>query len=339
MSNIKSWSTAAASNNSASPDGFPEGMAPSGVNDSARELMAAVRRWYEAPQWIDFGESPTYLTTVTFRLSGADYTGRYTSNRRIKAYGSTMGTLLGTIKSSTYAAGNTTVTVVNDSGTYNSTLAWVALSAMANEEELPPKVFSGSFGSASASATDAWNVTLNSVVGLLEKGAMFHAIAPAMNKGSVTVTLKGQSAKTIKRIGDENLMEGDIRSGQIFSCRYDGTNFQLMTPFSKPSFKDWGTFSTVSAAVDLADAEIHLVNFSTSTATATLGIISSLTSDKATVVVRSSNRPLVLAGVDNDSPNLTQSSTISGGYQDSVGFIKSFGKITAVAYNLNQPAT
>lgn len=45
MSEVSSWSTTAASNNSASPDGFPEAMAPSGVNDSARELMASIKRW------------------------------------------------------------------------------------------------------------------------------------------------------------------------------------------------------------------------------------------------------------------------------------------------------
>ncbi len=44
---IQDWSTTAASNNSTSPDGFPENMAPSGLNDSARELMAQVRRWAE----------------------------------------------------------------------------------------------------------------------------------------------------------------------------------------------------------------------------------------------------------------------------------------------------
>lgn len=50
MSNVHEWSTSAASNNSASPNGFPEGMAPSGVNDAAREVMAAVARWYQDAQ-------------------------------------------------------------------------------------------------------------------------------------------------------------------------------------------------------------------------------------------------------------------------------------------------
>ena len=46
MSDIQNWSTTAASNNSASPDGWPESMAPSGINNSARENMAALRRLY-----------------------------------------------------------------------------------------------------------------------------------------------------------------------------------------------------------------------------------------------------------------------------------------------------
>ena len=46
MSHIREWSTTAASNNSAPPDGFPEGMAPSGYNDAAREMMAQLKTWY-----------------------------------------------------------------------------------------------------------------------------------------------------------------------------------------------------------------------------------------------------------------------------------------------------
>lgn len=47
MSDVQNWSTTAGSNNSASPDGWPESMAPSGINNSARENMAAIARWYK----------------------------------------------------------------------------------------------------------------------------------------------------------------------------------------------------------------------------------------------------------------------------------------------------
>lgn len=45
MSEVQSWSTTAANNNSASPNGWPEAMAASGVNNSARENMAAIAKW------------------------------------------------------------------------------------------------------------------------------------------------------------------------------------------------------------------------------------------------------------------------------------------------------
>lgn len=45
MSELNTWSTTAASNNATPPNGFPEGMAPSTVNDAAREVMAAVARY------------------------------------------------------------------------------------------------------------------------------------------------------------------------------------------------------------------------------------------------------------------------------------------------------
>lgn len=46
MSDVSTWTIAAAGNNSAPPDGFPEGMAPSALNDACREIMAAVARFY-----------------------------------------------------------------------------------------------------------------------------------------------------------------------------------------------------------------------------------------------------------------------------------------------------
>ena len=45
MSEVHTWSTAAASNTSAVPNGWPDTMVPSGINNSAREMMAAIARW------------------------------------------------------------------------------------------------------------------------------------------------------------------------------------------------------------------------------------------------------------------------------------------------------
>lgn len=132
MSDIKDWSTTAANNNSASPDGFPEGMAPSGVNNSAREVMAAVRTQHEAGGWNDLGHTPTFATTTTFTIA-TDVTAQYAVNRRIKCTDAT--TLYGYISASSYGAPNTTVTVVLDSGVLSGSLSAVALSNLSPEAQ------------------------------------------------------------------------------------------------------------------------------------------------------------------------------------------------------------
>lgn len=47
MTNVSEWSTTAGLNNSSPPNGWPEGMARSAVNDAAREMMAALAKWYQ----------------------------------------------------------------------------------------------------------------------------------------------------------------------------------------------------------------------------------------------------------------------------------------------------
>src|SRR5580765_5239418 len=46
MSEVSSWSATDASNNLTPPDGWPEGMQPSGVNNVGRMMMGAIARWY-----------------------------------------------------------------------------------------------------------------------------------------------------------------------------------------------------------------------------------------------------------------------------------------------------
>jgi len=56
MSDIKKWKTPAASNVGSGftpPDGFPEGMLRSDLNDSMREVQASIRRTWDDPDWKD----------------------------------------------------------------------------------------------------------------------------------------------------------------------------------------------------------------------------------------------------------------------------------------------
>lgn len=66
MAAVSTWSTTAGSNNSTPPDGWPEDQAPSSVNGCAREMMAAIKTWYDQIQ----AGTGMYLGTVQ-TLTGA----------------------------------------------------------------------------------------------------------------------------------------------------------------------------------------------------------------------------------------------------------------------------
>ncbi len=153
MSDISTWSDTAASNNTAAPDGFPENMAPSGVNDAARELMAATRRQWEDAQWFDFGDTPTYVSGTSFTVVG-DLTARYEVGRKIRLIGTTPFTSYATISSATYSSPDTTVVFTVDSGdSVDNTLSAVAPSIITRDNNgLPSSISSTTFPSKAVSA-------------------------------------------------------------------------------------------------------------------------------------------------------------------------------------------
>jgi hypothetical protein len=73
MSEVINWSSTAANNNDTPPDGFPENMAYSAVNDSAREVMAAIAR--------DIVDTRGYLIAT-----GTDTAIEVTPTRDIQSY-------------------------------------------------------------------------------------------------------------------------------------------------------------------------------------------------------------------------------------------------------------
>lgn len=71
MSDIQTWSNTAASNNATPPNGFPEGMAPSTVNDAARELMAAVSRYRSDTDGVNTSAGTNTITLAASRTMTA----------------------------------------------------------------------------------------------------------------------------------------------------------------------------------------------------------------------------------------------------------------------------
>jgi len=103
---LKIYKITPASNNTAPPFGWPEGMSPSAVNDTARQMMASLREWYEDAEWRDLGHAVTSVAGQVITLTG-DVLARYGVGLAIRVN----GTLVGTITASALATGNTAVTV------------------------------------------------------------------------------------------------------------------------------------------------------------------------------------------------------------------------------------
>ena len=129
MTGIELYSKTAASNNSTPPNGWPEGQAPSTVNDCARQMMAAIRTWYEDSEWIKWGDTTVYASGTSFTIAGTDATGRYAANRRIRAVGSSTGTIYGAISSSSFST-NTTVNITWDSGSLSNETLTISIAAL-----------------------------------------------------------------------------------------------------------------------------------------------------------------------------------------------------------------
>jgi microcystin-dependent protein len=114
MSDVKTWSTTEALNSSASPNGWPENMSSAGLNDSGREVMAAIARWYKDSEWRDlsYGYTVSRINSTSFLVVSVDATTWFVANRRVRIVGAT--TADGFVENAVYAAGDTTVTVSMD---------------------------------------------------------------------------------------------------------------------------------------------------------------------------------------------------------------------------------
>ena len=124
MAGIKDYSTTAANNTTVGSISVAEGMLPSNINNAFRGLAAEIREFYNDSQWVIYGDgdgsfTAAYASATSFTIAGSDVTAFYHAGRRIKAVGSSTGTIVGTIASSSFST-NTTVNVTWDSGSLSS---------------------------------------------------------------------------------------------------------------------------------------------------------------------------------------------------------------------------
>jgi len=145
MAGIKDYSSTAGNNSSVGGISIAEGMLPSNINNAFRAITADIREWYNDSQWVIYGDGDgahtfAYVSGTAFTVNGANVTGIYTANRRIKAVGSSTGTIFGTISSTSFST-NTTVNVSWDSGSLSSETLVIYISALsATNNSIPVNV-------------------------------------------------------------------------------------------------------------------------------------------------------------------------------------------------------
>ena len=156
MSKLGSWSTTPGLNTATPPDGWPEGQAPSTVNDCAREMMASIRATFNDAQYFDANNTPSFLTATTFSLGTADV-ANFHVGRRVKLYDTT--TLYGTINS----VSATFVSVRLDSGQLTTSLSSCALAILSDQNSSLP--------------TSTWrrNIIINGGMDVWQRGSGFVA--------------------------------------------------------------------------------------------------------------------------------------------------------------------
>lgn len=128
------WSTTAGNNNSTPPDGWPEGQAPSTVNDCAREMMASIRTLVSDIQYIDHDYTPTFINATSFSVPG-NQTSAIHAGRRVKLFDGS--TIYATVSTASF----TTVTTINISASANitSSLSSFGLSILSNAADAIPR--------------------------------------------------------------------------------------------------------------------------------------------------------------------------------------------------------
>jgi len=215
MAGIKDYSTTAGNNTSVGGVSIAEGMLPSNINNAFRAVTADMREWYNDAQWIIYGDGDgahtfTYVSSTAFRVDGADVTAHYHAGRRVKAVGSSTGTIYGTIASTSFST-NTTVNVTWDSGSLSSETLVIHLAILTQTNNSLP-----------TNSIDSSNLKTNSVTTAKVTDANITAAKLASN--AVEAAKINASAVTGSKIAGDAIDSSKIADNAINSEHYtDGS--------------------------------------------------------------------------------------------------------------------
>ena len=236
MAGIKDYSTTNLSNTTLNGITVAEGMLPSQLNNAIRALMVNTREWYNDSQWVIYGDGDgsftlTYASSTSFTISGVDVSAIYHADRRVKAVGSSTGTIYGTISSATFST-NTTVNVTWDSGSLQNESLTIYIGALSKTNSSIPEGIIATATLADGSVTtvklaaDAVNGSKIADDSIDSEHYVDGSIDTAHIADSQIITAKlADSSVTSAKIVDGTIVNADINASAAIDATkiHDGT--------------------------------------------------------------------------------------------------------------------
>ena len=104
---------------------FPELLPPSQMTDNLRSLQAAIRKQWNQAEWFEFGNGDqkatfNFVSGTQFSVVNTLASDIYHVGRRVRAKGSLVGEITGSITATNQTGGNTNVTVNWDTGSLSN---------------------------------------------------------------------------------------------------------------------------------------------------------------------------------------------------------------------------
>jgi hypothetical protein len=225
MAGIKDYSTTNANNADLNGISVAEGMLPSQLNNAIRALMVNTREWYNDSQWVIYGDGDgaytlAYASATSFTVAGIDVTSIYHANRRIKAVGSTTGTIYGTISSSTFST-DTTVNVTWDSGSLSNESLTIYIGGLSATNTSIPEGIITSATLADGSVTTVKIADANVTNAKMASNAI---AASNLQTDSVTTAKIVDSAVSTAKIADNAITTAKITDANVTTAKIADLN-------------------------------------------------------------------------------------------------------------------
>lgn len=250
MSLISEWSIVPAQNGTrgSPPNYWPEGQAPSTVNDCARLMMSTLRIQMQDAQWFNWGYTCTRIAGNKFGMNigtnsaTTSVVANFVANRRLKLYDTS--TMYATISEASLSGSLINITVTMDSGSLTNSFSSAYLSILSPSNSAIPAVISPStiiyqngaaIYAASSTGNDTYVVSLTPPLTAYNDGLVVNIKVDVGNTGPATLNIDGLGAIAINKLNDQALITGDIEANQIISLVYNSTGpkFQMQSQLAQ----------------------------------------------------------------------------------------------------------